>query len=195
MLASDSWEDRFVANFIEITDLTVDQLIRVLDRADDLQEHWRKGTMPPSLAGQRVGLWFSGGGFRTRIAFEMGARAMGADVFFIPGELGVHEPLDDIGHYLRNWFSMLVIRAARHPDLTRLASDAAVQTVNAMTDHNHPCEIIGDLQFIRRRRGSLEGLKVVFAGGVTNLFRSWLEAAVRSWNSWPPESPHYVSHG
>ena len=51
--------------------------------------------------------------------------------------------------------------------------------INARTDLSHPCEIIGDLQFIRRYRGSLDNLNVIFVGEVTNLCASWFEAAVR----------------
>ncbi|HEX3052560.1 MAG TPA: hypothetical protein VHP83_18005 [Aggregatilineaceae bacterium] len=166
-------------NFIQITDLTTDELTAILDRADQLQQCWHAHTMPASLQKQRIALWFWGNGFRNRVAFEIGARAMGADVSFIPGELGVHEPIEDIGHYLKNWFSMLIIRAQNHDDLLTVAQDAAVPTINARTNFNHPCEIMGDLQYIRKVRGSIANLKVVFVGEVTNLCMSWFEAAVR----------------
>jgi ornithine carbamoyltransferase len=135
--------------------------------------------MPDSLNGQQVGLWFYGSGFRNRLAFEIGVQALGGRAAYIPGELGIHEPLEDIGHYLENWFSLLVIRAASHSDLTYVAAQTAIPVINARTSVGHPCEIMGDLQFIRRQRGSLKGLKVVFVGEVTNLGMSWLEAAVR----------------
>lgn len=166
-------------HFIEITDFTADELTHVLDRADQLQECWHNHTMPQSLSQQRIALWFWGNGFRNRMAFEIGARAMGADVAYVPGELGVNEPLEDIGHYLKNWFSMVVIRAKTHADLVAVAHDMAAPTINARTNFNHPCEIIGDLQYVRQVRGSIEGLQVVFVGEVTNLCMSWFKAAVR----------------
>ena len=166
-------------HFIEITDFTLDELTHILDRADELQGHWHNHTMPQSLHHQRIALWFWGNGFRNRVAFEIGARAMGADVAYVPGELGVNEPLADIGHYLKNWFSMLVIRAKNHADVVAVAHDMAAPTINARTNFNHPCEIIGDLQYIRQVRGSIDGLRVVFVGEVTNLCMSWFKAAVR----------------
>jgi ornithine carbamoyltransferase len=166
-------------HFIEITDFTTEELSNILDRADELQKCWQTNSMPQSLVGQKIALWFFGNGFRNRVAFEIGARAMGADVCFIPGELGVQEPLEDVGHYLKNWFSMLVIRAKSHEALTSVASQVDIPLINARTNHNHPCEILGDLQFIRQRRSSLEELHVVFVGEVTNLCMSWFEAAVR----------------
>jgi ornithine carbamoyltransferase len=166
-------------NFIQITDFTTDELIHILDRADQLQRHWQNHTMPQTLNKERIALWFWGNGFRNRMAFEIGGRAMGADVSYIPGELGIQEPIEDIGHYLGNWFSMLIIRTKNHEALCSVAKDASIPTINARTTFNHPCEVMGDLQYIRGVRGSIEDLKVVFVGEVTNLCMSWFEAAVR----------------
>jgi ornithine carbamoyltransferase len=166
-------------DFISLLDYSHDALIHILDRADELYDNWQHNRMPQPLANQQVGLWFYGQGFRNRLAFEIGGRAMGAQVTYIPGEIGVHEPLEDIGAYLENWFTLLVVRAAHHTDLTYLADHTSIPVINARTEISHPCEIMGDLQFIRRHRGSLDGLKVAFVGEVSNLCMSWLEAAVR----------------
>ncbi len=166
-------------NFIEITDFTTDELLHILNRADELKVHWHNNEMPQSLEKQRIALLFCGNGFRNRMAFEIGARAMGADVSYVPGELGIDEPLEDVGHYLKNWFSMLIIRAKSHEYLVSVSKDASIPTINARTDYNHPCEILGDLQYIRRIRGSIDELNVVFVGEVTNLCMSWFKASVR----------------
>jgi ornithine carbamoyltransferase len=76
--------------FLKITDLQPEEIQRILDRADELRACWLTNEMPRPLAGQRVALWFYGNGFRNRMAFEIGARAMGADVSFVPGELVGH---------------------------------------------------------------------------------------------------------
>ncbi len=133
--------------------------------------------MPPTFSGKRIALWFEGGGFRNRLAFELGAKAMGATVAYVPGELGVHEPIEDVAGYLENWFSMLVLRTKRHEDLLEVASRSSIPVINAKTDAGHPCEVLGDLMYLRERRQVLDGLKVVFVGETTNLCRSWFEAA------------------
>ncbi len=163
--------------FLAVDDFSGEELYAVLDRADELKDLWDSNRMPRSLAGARVALWFYGQGFRNRVAFELGARAMGAEVSFIPGELGVSEPIEDIGAYLGNWFSALVIRCKRRADLEAVAAGFSGPVINARTERNHPCEIIGDLQYVRRGRKSLEGLEVVFVGERTNLCGSWFEAA------------------
>ncbi len=164
-------------HFISIRDFSYEELTGLLDRADWLRTAWKENRMPKSLENQRVGLWFYGQGFRNRLAFELGAKEMGAFVSFIPGELGVHEPLDDIAGYLGNWFSMMILRTKKHEDLLHVASLSNIPVVNARTDKSHPCEIMGDLQYTRSYRGELVGLNVVFVGEPTNLCMSWLEAA------------------
>lgn len=166
-------------HLIELTDFNTDEITEILNRADQLYDHWKDNSMPGSLKGKKVALWFFGNGFRNRTAFEIGARALGADVSFIPGELGIHEPIDDIGFYLKNWFDMAVIRCRNHKDLLQISKNFNKPVINARTDYNHPCEIIGDLQYIRRQRGSIDELNVVFVGEVTNLCTSWFNAAVQ----------------
>ena len=153
------------------------QVEHTLDRASELAQLWRRQRMPLTLSGKRVALWFHGEGFRNRLAFELGAKAMGAEVSYVPGELGVHEPIEDIAGYLHNWYSMLVLRTKRHEDLLSIAAQDAIPVINARTDRSHPCEILGDLLYLRQRRGTLDDLRVVFVGEASNLCMSWLEAA------------------
>jgi ornithine carbamoyltransferase len=169
--------DLSARSFLKLTDLAADELLSLLDRAEELKVAWDANRMPQSLQGERIALWSYGNGFRNRLAFEIGLRAMGARVVHVPGELGVNEPLEDIGHYLANWFTMLVVRCGRYEDLAALARDATVPVINARTALNHPCEILGDLQYIRMKRSSLTDLNVLFVGEVNNLSRSWFEAA------------------
>ena len=165
-------------NFLSLLDISSAELLAILDKADCFEKLWKTNKMPQILKHKQVGLWFFGQGFRNRVAFEIGARAMGASVSYIPGEIGVHEPLEDIGHYLDKWFSILVIRAQRHGDLCKIAETTESAVINARTNFNHPCEIVGDLQFIRKHRGSLDDVSIVFVGELTNVCMSWFEAAV-----------------
>jgi ornithine carbamoyltransferase len=164
-------------HFLSLRDWGRSRVERTLDRAGELSGLWRSGRMPAVLSGERVALWFYGEGFRNRLAFELGAKEMGATVAYVPGELGVHEPLEDIAGYLQNWFSMLVVRARRHEDLLALAAESKIPVINARTDRSHPCEVLGDLFYLRERRGLLAEAKVVFVGESSNLCMSWLEAA------------------
>lgn len=164
-------------HFISLRDWGAAPTVQVLERASELSRLWRNGPMPEILAGKRIALWFHGDGFRNRLAFELGAQSMGATIAYVPGELGVHEPVEDVAGYLQNWFSMLVLRAKRHEDLLEVAARSTIPVINARTNKGHPCEVLGDLMYVRERRQSLDGLKVAFVGEATNLCLSWLEAA------------------
>ncbi len=166
-------------HFLSLLDYSSEELTGILDRADYMAKAWQENRMPANLMNEQVGLWFYGNGFRNRVAFDIGLQAMGAKVSYIPGELGNHEPLEDIGQYLSNWFTLLVIRAKRQEDLLYLAKTSTIPVINARTNLSHPCEIMGDLQFLRQYRGSLKELKLVFVGEVTNICMSWFEAAVK----------------
>ena len=164
-------------NFIKVDDFSQEEIISIINRANYLQECWNNNKMPQTLKNKKIALWFFGQGFRNRVAFEIGARSMGADISFIPGDLGIHEPIQDIAHYINNWFSMAVIRCNKHADILKFISDSKIPVINARTSFNHPCEIIGDLQYIQRHRKTINDLNVVFVGEVTNLCMSWFEAA------------------
>lgn len=165
-----------VKHFLSLRDWGPARTMQTLDRADELARLWKVGRMPQALGGKRVALWFYGSGFRNRLAFELGAKEMGASIAYMPGELGVHEPIEDVAGYLANWFEVLVLRAKRHEDLLQVAARSQIPVINARTDRSHPCEILGDLLHVRRRRGDLSGLKVVFVGESSNLCMSWAEA-------------------
>lgn len=164
-------------NFLTLDQLTQEDIYSILHRANVLRGLWHSNAMPKTLSNKKIALWFYGSGFRNRVAFEIGARAMGADVTYVPGELGVHEPIEDIAKYLNNWFSMIVIRCKRHEDLKKVANDSVAPVINARTEFNHPCEILGDLQYVYNQRATLDNLKIAFVGETTNLCMSWFEAA------------------
>ena len=117
--------------------------------------------------------------FRNRVAFEPGVKQLGGEPIYILGRLGEREAVEDIARYLSNWFDTIVIRAPEYQVLEQMARAARVPIINARTRRNHPCEILGDLAFVREVKGSLTGLTVVFVGEPTNLCHSWFEAAVR----------------
>lgn len=164
-------------DFLQFDSLSKEEIMAILDRSDFLKKCYLNRSMPQSLKNKKIALWFYGNGFRNRVAFELGAKSLGADVSFIPGELGVNEPLEDVAFYLDSWFGLSVIRCKKYSNLVSFASDSCKPVINARTEKNHPCEILGDLAYIRSIRGSLENLNVVFVGEVTNLCGSWFEAA------------------
>ncbi|MBN2391488.1 MAG: ornithine carbamoyltransferase [Anaerolineae bacterium] len=166
-------------DFLTFLDFTQADLIALLDLADTLRDAWQAKRLPQNLAGKSIALIWDAEGFRNRVSFELGIAAMGGIAVQVPGNLDERESIQDVARYLDNWFDGIVSRARWHSHMLRLAAASQHPVINARTDFNHPCEILGDLAYIRAKRGSLDSLKVVFVGEDTNLCHSWFEAAVR----------------
>jgi ornithine carbamoyltransferase len=168
-----------VKHFVSFLDFMETEIVALLDLADALREAWRLGQMPQHLRGKSLALIWDAEGFRNRVAFELGIARMGGIGVPVPGRLDVRESIEDVVAYLGNWFDGIVTRTRTHEAMLRLAAASKIPVVNARTDFNHPCEILGDLVYIRAKRGHLDGLKVAFVGEATNLCHPWFEAAAR----------------
>ena len=166
------------SDFLEFHDLPAEIVVRLLDRAGELARLWDLRRMPESLAGKHVALIVDDSGWRNTTAFDLGIQAMGGIVVPSPVTLGGQEAIADLAGYLDNWFDMLVIRTRELSRLRELAEHAAAPVINARTRSNHPCETLGDLAYVKGRRGSIEGLKVVGISADDNILRSWLEASI-----------------
>ncbi len=166
-------------DFVTFLDYSENEIGALLDLTGQLHDQWEPKQLPHYLAGKSVALIWDAEGFRNRVAFELGIQAMGGMAVQIPGRLDERESIEDVTAYLNNWFDGIVARTHPHRHMQRLAAAARVPVVNARTDYNHPCEILGDLAYIRARKGRLDGLKVAFVGEATNLCHPWFEAAAR----------------
>jgi len=135
------------------------------------------------LAGQIWAMIFSKPSTRTRLSFEVGIRELGGGVIFLSQndiQLGRGEPIIDTARVLGRMVHGAVIRTFAQSDVENFAEYAQIPTINALTDQEHPCQIVADLFTILERRGSLEDLKVCFVGdGDNNVARSWIWAAER----------------
>ncbi len=168
-----------VKDFITLLDYSEAEIVSLLHLANTLCTAWHARELPQNLKGKTIAFIWDAGGFRNRVSFELGIAAMGGIAIQVPGKLDERESIEDVVSYLDNWFDAIVARTQTHVHMTRLAHASHKTVINARTDFNHPCEILGDLAYIRAKRGSLTGLKVAFVGEATNLCHPWLEAAAR----------------
>lgn len=150
------------------------------DRSD-LGEIFQLATQYEAGTGPRfdgaVGMFFPQSSVRTRASFERGAYEMGLQpIVFPPEALDKDEDVADVARYLSQWVDLIVVR---HRDITvleRLADTQALPVVNAMTDVNHPCEVLADLYAVSRD-GDVGQLRFLFVGADGNIARAWWEAA------------------
>ena len=169
-------------HLLSIESLTAAEILKTIDLAKKLKATRGMETSKP-LAGECWGLLFSKSSTRTRVSFEVGIRELGGEVLFLSSseiQLGRGEPIEDTARVLGRMIHGAVIRTFKQSDIETFAALSGIPTINALTDEEHPCQILADLLTIEELRGSLDGLKVAFIGDAdSNMGRSWIWAAAR----------------
>jgi ornithine carbamoyltransferase len=143
------------------------------------KERGRHSKLP--LAGQTWALLFSKSSTRTRVSFEVGIRELGGEAIFLPAseiQLGRGEPIKDTARVLGRMVHGAVFRTFAQSDVEEFAHYAGIPTINALTDQEHPCQILADIFTFQEKRGSIRGKVVAFIGdGAGNMATSFLFAA------------------
>ena len=135
------------------------------------------------LAGQTWALMFSKQSTRTRLSFEVGIRELGGMPMFLSAvdiQLGRGEPIKDTARVMGRMVHGAVIRTFAQHDVEEFARFSGIPTINALTDDEHPCQILADIFTYQEKRGSIAGKTVAFIGdGACNVANSWIWAAAK----------------
>jgi ornithine carbamoyltransferase len=138
---------------------------------------------PRPLQGQTWAMIFSKSSTRTRVSFEVGLHELGAKALFLNAgdiQLGRGEPIKDTARVLGRMVHGAVIRTFAQQDVEDFAAYGKIPTINALTDAEHPCQILTDIFTFEEKRGPIRGRRVAFIGDADcNVCRSWVEAAPR----------------
>jgi ornithine carbamoyltransferase len=136
------------------------------------------------LAGQTWAMIFSKSSTRTRVSFEVGIRELGGQVIFLPSseiQLGRGEPIKDTARVLGRMVNGAVFRTFAQSDVEEFAHYANIPTINALTDREHPCQILADIFTVQEKRGSIQGKVLTFIGdGAGNIATSLIFAAEKA---------------
>jgi ornithine carbamoyltransferase len=143
------------------------------------RERGHHSTQP--LAGQTWALMFSKSSTRTRVSFEVGIRELGGRAMFLNAgeiQLGRGEPIKDTARVLGRMIHGAVIRTFDQADVEEFAKFSNIPTINALTDSEHPCQILADIFTFQEKRGPITGKTVAFIGdGACNVANSWIWTA------------------
>src|SRR6202040_1535720 len=167
-------------HLLSIEQLSRSEIERILRRTAELKTNRGKISAQP-LAGQTWALIFSKPSTRTRVSFDVGIRELGGETIYLnaaDAQLGRGELIKDTARVLARMIHGAIIRTYAQSDIEEFAEFSGVPTVNALTDQEHPCQILGDIFTIAEKRGSIDSRVVTFVGdGISNTARSWLFAA------------------
>lgn len=167
-------------HFLTLLDFTPDELKQILARASQLRQMQHAGEVYQPFVGRTLGMIFEKSSTRTRISFETGMGQFGGHAIFLSPrdtQLGRGEPIEDSARVISRMVDIIMIRTFEHSMVEKFAEYSQVPVINALTDEQHPCQLLADMQTFIEHRGSIEGKIVTWVGDGNNMCASFIHAA------------------
>ena len=167
-------------NFLSVSDASKPEIDRVLARGKTIKASIKGGRSLSTLRGKIVGLLFEKPSTRTRTSFEVAARRLGGESIYLSAnelQLSRGEPIKDTARILGGYLDGIVARVYAHDTVAQLAKYSGVPVVNALSDLEHPTQIISDLFTIEEAKRRLKGLVLAYVGDGNNVCNSLLLGA------------------
>ena len=170
-------------HLLKLLDLTKEEIIDLLNLADQLKYEQKHGIEHHYLKGKTLGMIFEKSSTRTRVSFETGMYQLGGHALFLSSrdlQIGRGEPVQDTARVLSRYLDGIMIRTFAQEEVDALAEYGSIPVINGLTDFAHPCQILADLMTIREYRGSLEGLRMCFIGDGNNMMNSLIVGCLKT---------------
>jgi ornithine carbamoyltransferase len=171
-----------VKHLLSLEKLSRGDMDAILQSAASFKQQRGRDPRQP-LAGQTWAMIFAKSSTRTRVSFEVGIRELGGQVMFLSAseiQLGRGEPIKDTARVLGRMVHGAVIRTYGQSDVEEFARFSGIPTINALTDEEHPCQILADIFTFQEKRGPIQGKVMAFTGdGRCNVANSWVFAAAK----------------
>ena len=176
-----------VKHFLSLSDIAANELRAILDETHRIKKAragLAKGQVDADapLNGHTLALIFEKSSTRTRFSFDMAMRQLGGTSITATSndmQLGRGETIEDTAKVLSRFVDGIMLRANSHDTLTALAQNAQVPVINGLTDYNHPCQIMADLQTLEERGGQLSDMTLTWVGDGNNVAVSFANAAAK----------------
>jgi len=174
-------------HFLSLADIDASELRSILDDAHRIKTARKglaKGRLDPDapFKGETLALIFEKSSTRTRFSFDMAMRQLGGSSITATSndmQIGRGETIEDTAKVLSRFVDGIMLRANNHETLTTLAYNSDVPVINGLTDYNHPCQIMADLQTLEERGGDLKDMTLTWVGDGNNVAVSFINAAAK----------------
>ena len=169
-------------HLLKLMDLSTEEIIDILNLADQLKYEQKHGIPHPLLKGQTLGMIFQKSSTRTRVSFETGMYQLGGQALFLSSrdlQIGRGEPVQDTARVLSRYLSGIMIRTFEQKEVEDLAEYGSIPIINGLTDYCHPCQVLADLQTVREYKNKLDGLKFCYIGDGNNMANSLTVGALK----------------
>ena len=169
-------------HLLKMLDLSSEEIIDILNLADQLKYELKHGIPHPHLKGKTLGMIFQKASTRTRVSFETGMYQLGGYPLFLSSndlQIGRGEPVQDTARVLSRYLDGIMIRTFEQKEVESLAEYGSIPIINGLTDFCHPCQVLADLMTIREFKGCFDGLKMCFIGDGNNMANSLIVGCLK----------------
>ena len=169
-------------HLLKLSDLTREEILSILNLADQLKYERKQGIFKEYLKGKKLGMIFQKSSTRTRVSFEVGMYELGGYALFLSNrdlQIGRGEPVQDTARVLSRYLDAIMIRTFAQSEVEDLAKYGTIPVINGLTDYCHPCQVLADLMTVREKKGTFKGLKMCFIGDGNNMANSLMVGAVK----------------
>ena len=169
-------------HFLKLLDVSGEQIIELLNTADQLKYEKKHGIEHQRLKGKTLGMIFQKSSTRTRVSFETGIYQLGGTGLFLSSndlQIGRGEPVRDTARVLSRYLDGIMIRTFAQKEVEDLAEYGSIPVINGLTDFAHPCQVMADLMTIREYKGGFSGLKMCYIGDGNNMANSLIVGGLK----------------
>ncbi len=170
-------------HLLKLLDLTGEEIMDLLNTADQLKYELKHGIPHEHLRGKTLGMIFQKSSTRTRVSFEVGMTQLGGHALFLSSrdlQIGRGEPVQDTARVLSRYLNGIMIRTFSQKEVEDLADFGTIPIINGLTDFCHPCQVLADLMTIREYKSSLIGQKLCFIGDGNNMANSLIVGGLKT---------------
>ncbi len=163
-----------------IADLSTDEVAAILALAHRVKA--QPGAFRHALDAQQMVMFFEKASLRTRLTFEAAMNTTGGSAMFVDqtqSPLGERESLADMARNVERWVQAIVLRTYAHETITEMAQYATCPVINALSDHEHPCQALADFMTVEERFGSARGVRFAYVGDGNNVCHSLMLLAAQ----------------
>ena len=169
-------------HLLKMLDLSKEEIIDILNLADQLKYENKNGIEHHILKGKTLGMIFQKSSTRTRVSFETGMYQLGGQALFLSNrdlQIGRGEPVQDTARVLSRYLDGIMIRTFEQKEVEDLAEYGSIPIINGLTDFCHPCQVLADLMTIREFKGRFDGLKMCYIGDGNNMANSLIVGGLK----------------
>lgn len=170
-------------HLLKMMDLSTEEIIEILNLADQLKYELKHGIPHDHLKGKTLGMIFRKASTRTRVSFETGMYQLGGNPLYLSAsdmQIGRGEPIQDTARVLSRYIDGIMIRTFDQSEVENLAEYGNIPIINGLTDLSHPCQVLADLMTIREYKGKLDGLKMCYIGDGNNMANSLIVGGLKT---------------